>query len=431
MAGSTELLKRFEALHPSEIDLSLERMMRVLTDLGSPQSRLPPTVHIAGTNGKGSTLAFMRAILEASGRRVHAYTSPHLVRFHERIRLAGDLIGEEALCAVLEATLKANDDAPLTFFEGTTAAALLAFSQHPADVLLLETGLGGRFDSTNVIDRPRLTVITPISFDHQEFLGETLSSIAGEKAGIFKRGVPAVIAPQPDEAMAVLERQARKVGAPVFLHGQHWQARAEHGRLVIEHEEGLEDLPLPRLPGAHQVINAGTAVAALVLAGGFSLEPQAIASGLRGAQWPARLQCLPSGLVRAIAGRDLPHEVWLDGGHNPSAGEALATMMRSLTEKDPRPLWLITAMLRNKDAAGFLSPLSGLAEGLVPLSIEGAQTHDPDQLAGIGRSLGLNVLRASTLASALASIPVEHPSRILICGSLYLAGEALASQPPT
>ncbi len=422
---SDALLARMMALHPKIIDLTLDRVERLLAALGHPERALPPVIHIAGTNGKGSTLAMLRAGLEAAGlegggARVHAYTSPHLARFHERIRLAGTLIAEEALAEVLDECVRANGAAPITYFEITTAAALLAFARTPADWTLLEVGLGGRLDATNVIARPALTVITPVDLDHQQYLGETLPEIAGEKAGILKPGVPCVVGRQHEAALAMIEARAQALGAPLLAHGQHWHVWEERGRLIFQDEAGLMDLPLPNLIGAHQVENAGMVIAALRHLG---LNEGAIEGALTRAEWPARLQRLRHGpLVQAAAGCEL----WLDGGHNPAAGLALAEALGRLA---PRPLSLVCGMLNTKDVAGFLRPLAARGGVLRAVSIPGeAATLPAEETAQVARAAGFgNVAAAESTAAAVAELAALQPGgRILICGSLYLAGRVLA-----
>ncbi len=416
--GSDVILERMMSLHPRIIDLTLDRMWRLLAALGHPERALPPVIHIAGTNGKGSTQAMLRAGLEAAGRRVHAYTSPHLARFHERIRLAGELISEPALAAVLDECEAANGGADITYFEITTAAALLAFSRTPADFLLLEVGLGGRLDATNVIERPELTIITPVSIDHQQYLGETLPEIAGEKAGIMKRGVPCIVGPQPQEALEVIEARAARLGVPLLAHGQHWHVAEEHGRLVYQDETGLLDLPMPRLIGAHQVHNAGIAVAALRQLG---LDEAACEAALVRATWPARLQRLRTGPLVEAAGRA---ELWLDGGHNPAAGAALAEALSRLPQ---RPLHLVCGMLNTKDVTGYLRPLAAIARSLHAVSVPGAEATLPaDETRAAAIRAGLRADTAETVTDAVTAIATSHPeARILICGSLYLAGHVL------
>ncbi|MGC9418132.1 MAG: bifunctional folylpolyglutamate synthase/dihydrofolate synthase [Rhodovulum sp.] len=406
------------ALHPKIIDLTLDRVWRLLAALDHPERRLAPVIHIAGTNGKGSTLAMIRAGLEGAGQRVQAYTSPHLARFHERIRLADGLISEPALTAVLDECARANGTAPITYFEITTCAALLAFARDPADYCLLEVGLGGRLDATNVIDTPRLTVITPVDLDHQQYLGDTLREIAAEKAGILKRGVPCVVGPQQDAALDVIEARAAKVGAPLIAHGQHWHVWEERGRLIYQDERGLLDLPMPALVGAHQVQNAGIALAALRA---LDMNDDACEAALTRATWPARLQRLRTGPLVTAAGRA---ELWLDGGHNPAAGAALA---EAVTRLSPRPLHLVCGMLNTKDVAGYMRPLAGVAETLTAVSIPGETATLPaDTTAAAARSAGLPATTADNVAQAVARIAEATPNaRILICGSLYLAGNVL------
>lgn len=417
---SDHILERMMALHPKIIDLTLDRVWRLLSALDNPQDKLPPVIHIAGTNGKGSTLAMIRAGLEADGKRVHAYTSPHLARFHERIRLAGDLIEEDHLTAVLDECYAANQGETITYFEITTCAALLAMSRVEAEFTLLEVGLGGRLDATNVVNQPALTIITPVSMDHETFLGDTLAKIAGEKAGIIKRGVPCVVGPQHEDAQAVVEARARALGATLLAHGQHWHVGAEAGRLVYQDETGLRDLPLPNLPGAHQIENAGAALAALRHLG---MSDAALEGAVTAADWPARMQRLETGpLVEAANGAEL----WLDGGHNPAAGQALARHLASLA---PRPTFLICGMLNTKDIAGYLSPLAGVAQTLFAVSIPGeANTLPAAETAAAARAAGLPAQEAETVEDGIRQILSEETNcRILICGSLYLAGTVLRS----
>lgn len=414
-ATSDLILSRMMALHPKIIDLTLDRMWRLLDALGNPQDRLPPVIHVAGTNGKGSTLAMIRAGIEAAGQTCHAYTSPHLARFHERIRLAGNLIAEDHLAAVLDECEAANGGVPITYFEITTCAALLAMSRSPADYALLEVGLGGRLDATNVIDRPALTVITPVSMDHEGFLGDTLTAITGEKAGIIKRLVPCVVGPQDDAAMDVIEARAARLGAPLLAHGQHWHVQQERGRLVYQDEHGLCDLPLPNLPGAHQIENAGAALAALRALG---LGEAAVEGAVTRAEWPARMQRLAWGpLVDAAGGAEL----WLDGGHNPAAGQALARHLAGLA---PRPTYLVCGMLNTKDVSGYLAPLARVAQGLTAVPIPGeANTLPADATAQAARGVGMDAGVAESALAAVKGIVTQVPrARILICGSLYLAG---------
>jgi dihydrofolate synthase / folylpolyglutamate synthase len=417
------ILERLLRLHPKLIDLSLERVRRLLATLGDPQEQLPPVVHVAGTNGKGSTIAFLRAALEAAGYRVNAFTKPHLVHFNERIRLSGRLIDETALAALLEECERANAGQPITYFEITTAAAFLAFARRPADIVLLETGLGGRFDATNVIARPAVTAITPVSLDHQHFLGETVTAIAGEKAGILKPRSVAVLGPQTPEGRAVLEKRATALGAPLFRHAIEWRVE-DRGKGL--HYEGRRwpslDLPPPGLLGPHQYDNAGTALACLDRLEGFALTPAALARGLREVEWPARLQHLTEGaLARRLPGG---WELWLDGGHNAAGGEALSAVARAWQD---RPLQLVFGMLNTHDARGFLRPLAPYAAALGGVAIPGeASTLSADEAAAAAHAVGIKAEPRAGVAEAIAMAAASAPNgRILICGSLYLAGRVL------
>ncbi len=428
MADSTMLMARFLALHPKKIDLSLSRMTSILPKLGNPQLRLPTTIHVAGTNGKGSTIAFMRAILQASGKRVHVYTSPHLVRFHERIRLAGTLVGEARLVEAFRHCEEANGGDPITVFEMTTAAALLLFAETPADVLLLEVGLGGQFDATNVIDHPAATVITPVSLDHMEYLGNTVAKIAGEKAGILKRGAPAVFAEQSMEGTAVLEAEARRRHTgPVLVGGQDFRTYEENGRMIFQDTEGMLDLPLPRLGGRHQHLNAGTAIAALKVVYGEALSEAAIARGLTQVDWPGRLQRLRGNVLKLVPEGA---EIWLDGGHNQDGGRVLSAAMAEMATDKPRPLVMIAGMLSTKDSTAFLSCFRGMVEEVHAIGIAGQDAaRSAEDVADQATQAGLTATSASSLAEALARIGRKNWSvapRILITGSLYLAGEVLA-----
>ena len=426
MTGSDLILERMLALHPKKIDLSLGRLEHLLARMGDPQLHLPPVIHVAGTNGKGSTVAFMRAVLEAAGRKVHVYTSPHLVRFHERFRLAGRLVDEARLVAALEDCERVNDGAPITLFEMTTAVAFKLFHETPADVLLLEVGLGGRFDATNVIAPPALSVITPVSIDHPEFLGATLAGIAFEKAGIIKPRTPVVIAAQEDEARAVIERQAEKLRAPFVIGAQDFTACEEHGRLVYQDEAGLLDLPLPRLAGRHQIQNAATAIAALRQFDPL-LPDEAFEAGMLRVDWPARLQRLASGPLVTLAPKGA--EVWLDGGHNVAGGRVLGEAMADLEVQASRPLVLICGTLATKDTTGFLSAFRGLAREVFAVPIPGEHAgRPPQEVAAAAAHAGLAAQCADGVAEALARIAAQtwdKPPRILIAGSLYLAGQVL------
>lgn len=422
MTGATSdvILARMMALHPKVIDLTLDRVWRLLDALGNPQNDLPPVIHIAGTNGKGSTQAMIRAGLEAAGHRVHAYTSPHLARFHERIRLAGDLISEPALTTLLDECEAANAGADITYFEITTCAAVLAFARTPADYTLLEVGLGGRLDATNVVDRPALTAITPVSMDHESFLGDTLPKIAAEKAGILKRGVTCVVGPQADAGLEVIEATAQRVGAPLLASGQHWHAAPERDGMIFQDDTGLLDLPRPVLPGAHQIQNAGIALAALRALG---IGSEACTAAVTQARWPARLQRLRAGPLVDIAEAS-GAELWLDGGHNPAAGQALAAALAAM---DGRAVHLICGMLNTKDVRGYLGPLARDAAALWAVSIPGeTNTLPAAETAAAAQDVGFAATTSTDLETAVRQAVQAAPqARILICGSLYLAGQVL------
>jgi dihydrofolate synthase/folylpolyglutamate synthase len=424
------ILARLLALHPKRIDLSLDRVWRVLERLGHPERRIPPVIHVAGTNGKGSTIAFMRGILEAAGKSVHVYTSPNLVHVNERFRLGaqggGALVSDDELADVLAECEAANGDSPITVFEIETAAAFVLFARHPADVLLLEVGLGGRLDATNVVESPLASVITPISFDHMDYLGDTLTKIAGEKAGIIKRGVPIVVAPQDDETLAVIERQADRLRAPLHAAGQQWSVMPERGRLVFQDEDGLLDLPSPRLFGRHQIDNAGTAIAAL-RASKLKLRPAAFEQGLLKAEWPARMQRLASGRLTALVPDGA--ELWLDGGHNADGGRAVSAAVADLEERVSRPLVLIVGMLSTKDPTAFLRNFAGLALRIIGVPIGQEKALPADAIAEAARAIGIPADACSSIEDALTFVgafDLDPPPRILITGSLYLAGEVLA-----
>jgi dihydrofolate synthase/folylpolyglutamate synthase len=423
-------LARLQALHPKLIDLSLDRMLRLCAALGDPQTRLPPVIHVAGTNGKGSTVAYLRAMAEAAGLRVHVFTSPHLVRFAERIRLAGTLITDEHLGEVLERVEAANAGQPITFFEITTAAAFQAFSEIPADLCLVEVGLGGILDATNVV-MPLVSVIAPIDIDHREFLGDTLGKIAQEKAGIIKPNTPVVCARQQEEAERVVEREADLFEAPLTLMGREFDAWNERGRLLVQMQDRLLDLPAPSLPGEHQFANAGLAVAALLTLDDPRIDEAAMARGIAATTWPARFQRLTAGPLAdtaKAAGADL----WLDGGHNPHAGAAVARALGELAARDGRPVALISGLLANKDATGFFSPFAPLGAKVFTVTFEGHAAASAAQTAAAAELAGLRAHACDTIGAALEkALAIEPTPHVLICGSLYLAGEVLAMSQET
>jgi len=430
------ILARLLALHPKRIDLSLDRMWRILDRLGHPERRLPPVIHVAGTNGKGSTIAFMRAMLEAAGHSVHVYTSPNLVRMNERFRLGaiggGVLVSDAELVEVLGECERQNGEAPITVFEIETAAAFVLFSRHPADLLLLEVGLGGRLDATNVVERPLVDVITPISMDHIDFLGNTLEAIATEKAAIFKQDVPAVVALQSEGALAVIKRKGAELGAPLHVMGEEWIASEERGRLVYQDQDGLLDLPAPRLFGRHQFANAGTAIAALRVAD-LKLSARAFEQGIVKADWPARMQRIAAGALVALVPPG--GELWLDGGHNVDGGRTIAGALADLEERVSRPLVLMVGMLSTKDAEGFLRNFTGLARRMIAVPIHQDKGMPADALADTARRIGIPADHSDSIEAALGlvgELGLSPPPRILITGSLYLAGEVLSANgtPP-
>jgi dihydrofolate synthase/folylpolyglutamate synthase len=414
--------QRLLARHPQRIDLSLDRMRALCAALGDPQDRLPPVVHVAGTNGKGSTVSLIRAIAEAAGLRVHAYTSPHLVRFNERIRLAGTLISDDQLNAILDRIEAVSGEA--TVFESTTAAAFLAMSETPADLAIIEVGLGGSLDATNVIDRPLLSVITPVDLDHAEFLGDKIEGVAAEKAGILKAGARGVVARQSEAVMAVIERRAAEVNSPLTVMGVDFDAWAERGGLVYQDQERFLDLPAPALSGPHQFDNAGVAVAAALE---LDLPEAAVAEGLKAVRWPARMQRLTAGPYAERA-QAADAELWLDGGHNPHAGRAMARTLAERQARAPRPLALIVAMLANKDAGGFFEALKGVDAQVFTVGFDGAAA-DPAALAAVAQGRGFGAMAAGSVSEALDRALALGAGRVVICGSLYLAGEVLGASP--
>ena len=431
MTPIDSIVARMTALHPKRIDLSLDRIERLLAALDHPERKLPPVIHVAGTNGKGSTIAFLRAILETAGKRVHVYISPHLVRFNERYRLGqsgeGVLVSDAELSATLEECERVNAGAPITVFEITTAVGLLLFARHPADVLLMEVGLGGRLDATNVVEHPLATIITRIAIDHTDFLGPTLDKIATEKAGILKRGTPAIVAAQARDALAAIERQAAKLNVPLKIAGEDWTATEERGRLVYQDEAGLLDLPAPKLYGRHQFENAGLAIAALRAIKPFKISPATYEAGMIKADWPARLQRLAQGRLVELA--PAGSELWLDGGHNPDGGRAIAAALADLEERVSRPLVLIVGMLASKDCEGFLGNFTGLVRRMIAVPVPGAEKGmSAEAVADAARAIGLPATSRDNLIEALDAarkLDLDPPPRILITGSLYLAGEVL------
>jgi dihydrofolate synthase / folylpolyglutamate synthase len=420
------------ARHPMLIDLTTARVDRLLEKLGRPQDRLPPVVHIAGTNGKGSTAAFLRAIAEAAGRRVHVLTSPHLVRFAERVRVAGKLIADDHMAWLIERLETLSEDDPISFFELTTVMAIQAFSEVPADLCIIEVGLGGRHDATNVFAWPAATVITPVDYDHTELLGPTLTLIAKEKAGILRRGCPCICARQPEEAFAAIEAEARELGAPLIAAGRDFDAWEERGRLLVQLPDQLLDLPPPGLFGVHQIDNAGVAVATALALDQVAIDEEAIAKGVASAFWPARFQRLTEGPI-ADAAKARKAVVWLDGGHNPHAAQALAASLPRLLSRDPRPLKLIVGMLNRKDAAGFFAAFRDLDPPVVTAAFSASDGAKPEDLARIAGDAGLSARSAPNVEEALRMTLDEPgpPPHVLICGGLHFAGDVLALSPKT
>ena len=418
-------LTRLQARHPIKVDLGLERIDRVCAALGRPERRLPPVVHVAGTNGKGSTTAFVRAIAEAAGLRVHALTSPHLVRFVERLRLAGTLVEEAAMVDALARVEAAAGEAPLSFFEAVTAAQFLLMAEAPTDLAVVEVGLGGRYDATNLV-APAVSVIAPVDMDHREFLGDTLAQIAGEKAGIAKPGAPLVVARQAPEADAVIAAEAQRVGAPRLAAGRDWEAESDHGRLRLTWRGRVVDLPAPALPGAHQVANAGLACAAALALGDARITDAALAEGVAGACWPARMQLLEAGPLAAMAAaRDA--DLWLDGGHNPHAAAAVADFARSLQARDGRPVTLIVGLLATKDARGVFAAVRGAANTVIATGFASDKAAEPPVLVAAAAQAGVEAVGSGTVEAALSAALAAPgaPPHVIIAGSLYMAGEVL------
>ena len=429
--ASDAVIQRLRANHPTLIDLTTGRVERLLAALGNPETKLPPVIHVAGTNGKGSTIAYLRAIAEASGLRVHAITSPHLVRFAERIRLAGELIDDPALEKLIARVEAANDGQEISFFEITTVLALLAFAETPADLCIVEVGLGGRFDATNVFAAPAISVITPIDYDHLEMLGPELWKIAWEKAGIIKAMRPAVVARQLDEAMEVIEREADDRMAPLFVMGRDFDAWEERGRLMVQMSDRLLDLPAPSLFGGHQFENAGLAVAA-ALTFDHALGEEPIARGVSGASWPARFQRLTKGPLAELA-RARGADLWLDGGHNPHAGRALAEAASRLVDRDPRPLVLVAGMFARKDAEGFFRPFAEMHPKVYATTFDSPNAAPSQEIAAAALAAGLDVEIVADVADGVSrALGMAGPApHLLICGGLHFAGEVLAMSPET
>ncbi|MBX8799925.1 bifunctional folylpolyglutamate synthase/dihydrofolate synthase [Ochrobactrum sp. MR28] len=434
-------IERLLEKHPKGFDLSLERISRLLEALGNPQDKLPPIIHIAGTNGKGSATAFARALLEAEGLAVHVHTSPHLVNWHERYRLGrkgetGQLVDDATLSDAVVRVTEANGEHMITVFEILTAVTFVLFAEHPADAVILEVGLGGRFDATNVITKPAVSLIMPVSLDHQSYLGDKVEIIAAEKAGIIKRGCPVVIGYQSsDDARQVMIDIADRLRCAVSVFGQDFLAYQEHGRMVYQDESGLIDLPLPRLPGRHQIANAAAAIKA-VREAGFALSDQAVEKAMTSVTWPARMQRLTQGDLIRFAPEKA--EIWLDGGHNPGAGVVIAEALAELEERDPRPLYLITGMINTKDPVGYFEAFTGMARQVYTVAISSSDSGiDHETLADAARRAGLEALPVASVADGLKAIKEQVKDeviapRILIGGSLYLAGDVLAANntPP-
>lgn len=434
-------IERLLEKHPKGFDLSLERISRLLEALGNPQDKLPPIIHIAGTNGKGSATAFARALLEAEGLAVHVHTSPHLVNWHERYRLgrkgeAGQLVDDATLSDAVARVTEANGEHMITVFEILTAVTFVLFAEHPADAVILEVGLGGRFDATNVITKPAVSLIMPVSLDHQSYLGDKVEIIAAEKAGIIKRGCSVVIGYQSsDDARQVMIDIADRLRCAVSVFGQDFLAYQEHGRMVYQDESGLIDLPLPRLPGRHQIANAAAAIKA-VREAGFALSDQAVEKAMTSVTWPARMQRLTQGDLIRFAPEKA--EIWLDGGHNPGAGVVIAEALAELEEREPRPLYLITGMINTKDPVGYFEAFSGMARQVYTVAISSSDSGiDHETLADAARRAGLEALPVASVADGLKAIKEQVKDeviapRILIGGSLYLAGDVLAANntPP-
>lgn len=429
--ASDAVIQRLRANHPTLIDLTTGRVERLLAAVGNPHRKLPPVIHVAGTNGKGSTVAYLRAIGEAAGLRVHALTSPHLVRFAERIRLAGRLITDEQLIDLTDRLEAANAGEPISFFEITTVLAFLAFAETPADLCIVEVGLGGRFDATNVFDAPAVSVITPVDLDHLEMLGPGLPKIAWEKAGIIKRGRPVVVARQPEEALEMIEREADDRMAPMLMAGRDFDAWEERGRLLVQMPDRLLDLPAPSLFGGYQFDNAGVAVAA-ALTFDHALSDEVLGRGVSSAVWPARMQRLTAGPLAERA-RARGSDIWLDGGHNPHAGRALAEAASRIVDRDPRPLVLVTGMFARKDAEGFFRPFAEMRPRVICTTFDSPIAASAEDLASAASAVGLEAETSANVEDGVArALEADGPApHVLVCGGLHFAGEVLAMSPET
>ena len=422
------ILERLLKLHPKLIDLSLSRLKKLLDSLGNPEENLPPIIHVAGTNGKGSTVATLAAIYKSAGYRVHIYTSPHLVRFTERIVVSGSEISKNYLEELLIECEDANNGESITFFEITTAAAMLAFSRNPADLLLLEVGLGGRFDATNVIETPTLSVITPVSMDHQDFLGNTIDEIAFEKAGILKPSVPAIIGPQTNKALNVIKRRALELGSSAYIFGEDWNISTANNQLIFEMGSKSSIVPRPNLLGDHQIQNAGCALASIKLLNGqFPVSPQEIDMGLVSINWPARLQKLKEGNLIENLLEDV--EIWIDGGHNQDAAKAIASTLRDWRTASPEiSIHMVFGALNNRCPQNFLQYFTNVIDTIRAVDIPGeTNALSALEIETAARECGLKAYPAKGISPAITDI-ISNSSgkrRILICGSLYLAGAVL------
>ena len=419
LSKSDVVLNRLLSLHPKIIDLTLDRVTRLLKKLNNPEDKISQVVHIAGTNGKGSTQAFLRAAIESSGESAHVYTSPHLTRFHERIRVAGSLISENVLADILNECELANNGKPITYFEITTCAAFLIFSRIKADYTLLEVGLGGRLDATNILKKPKLTIITPISMDHVQFLGSTIEQIANEKAGIIKEGIPCIVGHQSKDAIDVIKKRAIELKSKLKIYGEHWQVYAKSDKLIFKDAMGFLELPLPKLIGQHQIENAGTAIAAMRE---LSIPGEACKESMKNVYWPARMQRLESGPLVKMANES---EIWLDGGHNQAAGIAISNALEQLPKG--RTNILICGMLKTKDLKAFLNPLFNSAKFLYGIRIQGEEnSNSAETIVNQAREIGFSAFKTQKVSDAILQIIKAHPnSRIIICGSLFLAGKIL------